>query len=301
MQRGNKDGQGDAGGEGGEVWRPPKTIEELYGETFSFGGMNSPEAGSRSSGDLAVGDKDIQLYSLATPNGQKVAILLEELGVEYDAHVIRIGQLEHFSKGFVNVNPNSKIPAISDTKPTDGLGPLHLFESGSIMIYLADKFRRFIPQNERKRAECLSWVMWQMANQGPATGNFGHFFAYAPPSAVSARDYGVARYGMEVQRVCSVINNHLAERKYICGDEYTIADMICFPWFQLIRKRGYAYDRKFARDFLRVDRYTSACAWADRLAQRAGVQRGMVVCRGVPKPWLSDDPRFERFRHLAKL
>ena len=261
-----------------------------------MGGMNRPTTGARSESPLLVGSSPFQLYSLATPNGQKVGILLEELGVPYDAHVVSIGRLEQFTQGFVQANPNSKIPAAMDHAPVDGGPPLRLFESGAIMLYLANKHGRFIPQDPRKRAECMNWVMWQMAGQGPMTGNFGHFMVYAPGDKGAAREYGVARYGMEVQRLCDTLDKHLEGRQYICDDEYTIADMICFPWFDIVRGKGYTHTNGVAaRNFLNMKQYTHANRWADRMAARPEVQRGMLVCRGKPKPWLSDD----RFKHLA--
>ena len=161
-------------------WEPPATIESIYQRASSMWGMNRPTSGERSETELEVGIASFQLYSLATPNGQKVGILLEELKVPYDAHVVNIGRLEQFTKGFVSVNPNSKIPAAMDLAPLDGGPPLRLFESCSIMLYLAEKCGRYIPKDPRKRAECINWIMWQMAGQGPMTGNYGHFFVYAP-------------------------------------------------------------------------------------------------------------------------
>jgi GST-like protein len=286
------------------VWSPPDRVEELYESVLKgnkFASLNRPTAGERSGESLPEGNSDIQLYSLATPNGQKVGILLEELnkvlGVEYDAHTIRINGLQ-FSKGFVEVNPNSKIPCLVDKNPEDGCGNLRVFESGSIMIYLADKYKQFIPKGPRGRAECISWVMWQMGGQGPITGGcYGHFMVYAPPSL--NRDYGVARYGMEVQRLCSVLDNHFSDgRTYICGDEYTIADMICLPWFHIIRTVGYVHSSGVAtKDFLNIAQYKYANRWADMLCDRPTVMRGLLVCRGEGKPWLANG----RHKHLAKM
>ena len=295
-------------------WTPPPCIEDIYAKASTMGGMNRPTAGPRSQQPLMLkrGPTTFQLYSLATPNGQKVGILLEELGIAYDAHVIRIARMEQFSEGFVNINPNSKIPAAVDYEPggnnmvVDGNNnqPIRLFESASIMLYLAEKYGRFLPQCPRKRAECMNWVMWQTSGQGPMTGNFGHFFVYAPDDKGPAREYGVARYGMEVQRLCSTLDKHLSETDgdFICGHEYTIADMICFPWFDLIRKKGYVHNSGVAaRDFLKLSQYEHANAWADRMCKRAEVQRGMLVCRGVGKPWLSKVPKYKlRFGHLRK-
>jgi len=283
------------------AWKPPPKIETLYAATSGnvFAAINSPTAGSRRPQEAPEGKAPFQLYSLGTPNGQKIGIMLEELGLDYDAWTVNIVKGQQFESYFVNVNPNSKIPCGVDRQPSDGKGPINLFESGSMLLYLADKYRRFIPAEVRGRAECINWVMWQMAGQGPMTGNFGHFMVYAPPQEGAARNYGVARYGMEVQRLCSVLNQHLATRKYICGDEYTIADMAILPWFQQIRvPEGYRHSNGVgAKDFLSIMNYDHANRWADLIMQRPGVQRGMLVCRGAPKPWLTD----ERFKHLAKL
>lgn len=209
--------------------------------------------------------------------------MLEELGIEYDAFVIPLNGPQ-FSTGFVKANPNSKIPAAIDLDGPDGR-PISLFESASIVLYLAEKYGKFVPANVRGRTECMNWLFWQMAGQGPMTGNFGHFMVYAP--AELDRDYGVARYGMEVQRLCSVLDNHLQNHEYMAGGEYSIADMVCLPWFQAIRgPKTYLHPSGVgAQQFLSVDKYRYACAWADRLMQRPQVQRGMAVCRGLPKPW----------------
>eukprot|EP00949_MAST-11_sp_MAST-11-sp1_P004408 g4408.t1 len=285
-----------------EEWEPPASISVMYDRASSMGGMNSPTAGKRYDAELPRGKAPVQLYSLATPNGQKVSILLEELGIAYDAHVVRLAALEQFSSGFVEINPNSKIPAILDCSPAEGTSPIPVFESAACMLYLAEKYQRFIPVTPRARAECLSWICWQTSGQGPMSGNFGHFFVYAPAHAVDARDYGVARYGMEVQRLCSVLDHHLDGRRYICNDFYSIADMIILPWFEVLRKKGYTHHNGIgAATFLDMGQYTHINAWADRLLERPAVQRGLVVCRGAPKPWLSREKRFEKFRHLAKL
>eukprot|EP00041_Stephanoeca_diplocostata_P002319 m.25495 g.25495 ORF g.25495 m.25495 type:complete len:299 (+) comp13185_c1_seq1:141-1037(+) len=274
-------------------WQPPPTIESLFHATEGnkFAGFNRPISGALSEDPVEVGSAPIQLYSLATPNGQKVGILLEELGVEYDAHVIRL-QGDQFKKGFVEVNPNSKIPALLDRDPIsiDGTtGEIRLFESGSIMLYLAEKYQRFIPRSHAHRAQMLNWVFWQMAGQGPMTGNYGHFFVYAPSNQVETRDYGVARYGMEVQRLCSVLDQHLNGRDYLVGDgrgEYTIADMICLPWFHVLRY-GYNHESGVQTvDFLNPSQYKNLTRWADALLLRPQVQRGLRVCRKYGKPWL---------------
>lgn len=162
-----------------------------------------------------------------------------------------------------------------------------MFESGAIMMYLADKHRRFLPQAQHLRTECISWLFWQMAGQGPMTGNYGHFMVYAPADASDARDYGVARYGMEVQRLCSVLDGHLEGREYLVGDEYTIADMACFPWAQMLRGKGYNRSgQPDTFDFLSISKYSNVLRWCDTILARPAVYRGMRVCSGSPKPWL---------------
>jgi len=275
----------------GAAWRPPAKIEALYAsqQGNAFASVNAPTAGPRKQQPLPQGSAPLQLYSLATPNGQKISILLEELGVAYDAWPITIAAGEQFTSGFVELNPNSKIPALRDLEGPDNK-PLNLFESGAIMLYLAEKFGRFIPRDPRKRAECLCWVFWQVGGQGPMTGNFGHFMVYAPENKHEARDYGVARYGMEVQRLCSVLDRHLSDgRQFIVGEEYTIADMICVTWINTLR-RFYEHPSGIgAREFLSIDCYKYINAWADRLFERPAVRRGMRVCsNGVGKPWLTE-------------
>jgi len=273
-----------------EEWRPPQTVEELFKVTSgnNFASMNSPKAGARAERELPVGPAPFQLYSLATPNGQKIGILLEELGADYDAHVISITAGDQFNSGFVSVNPNSKIPSAVDKDGPDGK-PINLFESCSIMLYLADKYNRFIPTDKRLRTDVITWLFWQAAGQGPMTGNFGHFMVYAPPDKKEAREYGVARYGMEVQRLCSVLENHLATRKFMVGEEYTIADMAIFPWFNQL-KVGYKHKSGIgAYDFLSVNQYVNVNAWAERILERPGVKRGITVCSGGKgKPWLEE-------------
>jgi len=212
------------------LWTPPAKIEELYAATAGnqFASINRPTAGSRTEQALPDGGSPFQLYSLATPNGIKVGIILEELGIDYDAHFINIGKGEQFNSGFVAVNPNSKIPCALDKDGPDGQ-PIFLFESAAIVMYLAEKYNRFLPTNVRLRQEVMNWVFWQMAGQGPMTGNYGHFMVYAPADKVETRNYGVARYGMEVQRLCSVLENHLEGRTYIVGEEYSIADIVVCP------------------------------------------------------------------------
>jgi len=217
-----------------------------------------------------------------------VSILLEELGVEYDAHPISISKGDQFNSGFVQLNPNSKIPAIRDLDGPEGK-PIDVFESASIMIYLADKFKKFLPTDPRLRTEAMTWIFWQMSAQGPMTGQFGHFFVYAPDDQIDTRNYGVGRYGMEVQRLCSVLDTHLQGKKYVVGEEYTIADMILLPWYNILRT---GYQNKYGimpNEFLTISQYKNANAWADRLLERPGVQRGLQVLKGgIPKPWLQE-------------
>lgn len=296
-----------AGGEKKKNWVPPNKIEELYEATSGgpFFGMNRPTGGPQSEAALPRGEAAFQLYSLATPNGWKVGILLEELGTPYDAHIINIGKGEQFSTGFVGSCPNSKIPSAVDF---DGPGgkPLALMEGVAIMLYLCEKFpeKGFLPEDPRLRSECLQWLIWQVGGQGPMTGNFGHFMVYAPADKADARSYGVARYGMEVQRLLDVLELHLGghgnfmgdhgpraegPRSFLVGDRYTVADMACLPWVMVLRGKG--YDRPGqprAQDFLSLKRYPQLNAWADRLESRLEVQRGMRVCSSAGKPWLQE-------------
>ena len=183
------------------------------------------------------------------------------------------------------MNPNSKIPAVVDKEGINGKS-INLFESASIVIYFAEKYGKFIPSDPALRYEALNWVFWQMAGQGPMTGNFGHFMVYAPPDKIETRNYGVARYGMETQRLLSVLDNHLNGREFIVGDEYSIADIVIFPWFHHLRV-GYKHPSGIsAKDFLSIDLYSNANKWADRVLARPAVQRGITVCsQGVGKPW----------------
>lgn len=206
--------------------------------------------------------------------------------ISTSAHlVINIGVGDQFTSGFVAVNPNSKIPAAVDLNGPGGKA-VDLFESASIMLYFAEKTGRFIPSDPATRAECMNWLFWQMGGLGPMCGNFGHFMVYAPDDKVETRDYGVARYGMEVQRLCSVLDQHLSTRNYLVGEEYSIADMASFPWFNQLRI-GYKHSSGItAKDFLSIDQYKHANAWADRIAERPAVKRGLLVCSGgVGKPW----------------
>lgn len=216
----------------------------------------------------------LQLYSLATPNGVKVTVMLEELlalghaGAEYDAWLVRIHEGEQFGSGFVAVNPNSKIPALVDRS---GPEPIRIFESGAILMYLAEKFGAFLPTEPAERAACLSWLFWQMGSAPFLGGGFGHFYAYAPLKI----EYAIDRYAMEVKRQMDVLDRHLAEHRYMAGDSYTIADMAIWPWYGALSK-GQLYE---AGEFLQVHTYTHVVRWADEIAQRPAVQRGRKVNR----------------------
>ncbi len=200
--------------------------------------------------------------------------------------VINISKGEQFTSGFVSVNPNSKIPCAVDNDGPDGK-PICLFESASIVLYLAEKYNKFIPSDPRLKAEVMNWIFWQMGGLGPMTGNFGHFFVYAPADKVETRNYGVTRYGMEVQRLFSVLDQHLATRTYIVGEEYTVADIVIYPWVHQISNYAHSSGVK-AAEFLNLKSYTHVCAWDERISSRPPVQRGLTVCslKDGPKPWL---------------
>ena len=251
-----------------------------------FANINRPIAGSTHEKDLPVGKHPFQLYSLATPNGVKVTVMLEELlaaghaGAEYDAWLIRINEGDQFGSGFVAVNPNSKIPALMDRS---GPTPFRVFESGAILLHLADKFGAFIPknlpQNAAKRAECLSWLFWQMGSAPYLGGGFGHFYAYAP----TKMEYPINRFAMEVKRQLDVLDRRLADNRYLVGNEesdYTIADMAVWAWYGALAM-GLQYE---AGEFLQVQTYTHVQRWTKEIAQRPAVQRGRMVNRVVGKP-----------------
>lgn len=270
-------------------YTPPKVWQWQAGNGGKFANINRPESGATHDKALPQGKHPLQLYSLATPNGVKVTILLEELievgikDAEYDAYLIDIMEGEQFSSGFVEINPNSKIPALLDTS-TSPATPV--FESGAILLYLAEKFNCFIPQNANDRAKCLSWLFWQMGS-GPALGGgFGHFYAYAPEPL----EYPINRFTMEVKRQLDLLNKHLANNKYMCGDTYTIADMAIWPWYGVL-VRGDLYD---AAEFLAVDEYPHLKAWADRIFERPAVQRG----RRVNRSWGDESEQLHE-RHSA--
>ena len=239
-----------------------------------FANINRPVSGATHQKELPVGKHPLQLYSLATPNGVKVTVMLEELlalghaGAEYDAWLIPINEGAQFSSGFVAVNPNSKIPALMDRS---GATPIRVFESGAILLYLAEKFGAFLPTRGAERAECLSWLFWQMGSGPFLGGGFGHFYAYAPIKI----EYAIDRYAMEVKRQLDVLNQRLAEHEYLAGDAYTVADMAVWPWYGALIK-GQQYE---AGEFLQVQEYTHVLRWADQIAQRPAVQRGRKVNR----------------------
>lgn len=251
---------------------PPKVWTWNQANGGQFANINRPVSGATHEKALPIGKHPMQLYSLGTPNGVKVTIMLEELlalghsGAEYDAWLVRIRDGHQFGSGFVEVNPNSKIPALMDRS---GAQPVRVFESGAILMYLAEKFGAFLPTDLAQRAECLSWLFWQMGSAPYLGGGFGHFYAYAPFKI----EYAIDRYAMETKRQMDVLNRLLAERRYICGDEYTVADMAIWPWYGGMAK-GLLYN---AGEFLQVHDYTHVVRWADELAARPGVQRGRRV------------------------
>jgi GSH-dependent disulfide-bond oxidoreductase len=240
-----------------------------------FANINRPVAGPTHEKELPVGRHPLQLYSLATPNGVKVTVMLEELlalghaGAEYDAWLIRIGEGDQFGSGFVAVNPNSKIPALLDRS---GAKPIRVFESGAILVYLAEKFGAFLPTAVERRAECLSWLFWQMGSAPFLGGGFGHFYAYAPTKI----EYAIDRYAMEVKRQLDVLDRRLAESDYLAGDEYTIADMAVWPWYGALVK-GQLYGA--SGEFLQVQEYRHVLRWTDAIAQRPAARRGRMVNR----------------------
>ena len=262
---------------------PPKvwTLEASNGGEFA--GVNRPVAGATHEKELPVGRHPLQLYSQGTPNGVKVTIMLEELlaaghsDAEYDAWLIRIGDGNQFGSGFVEVNPNSKIPALMDHRPKDGGKPLRVFESGSILVYLAEKFGAFLPTETRTRTEALNWLFWQMGSAPFLGGGFGHFYAYAPMKI----EYAINRYAMEVKRQMDVLNRHLAENEYMAGSTYTIADMAIWPWYGRLALKD-AYDD--AGDFLSVDEYEHVQRWTKQVGERSGVKRGFMVNRTSGDP-----------------
>ncbi len=260
-------------------YTPPKIWSANKESGGRFANINRPTAGATHEKELPVGRHPLQLYSLGTPNGVKVTVMLEELlaaghqGAEYDAWLIRINEGDQFGSGFVAVNPNSKIPALLDRSPAT---PIRVFESGAILIYLAEKFGAFLPVDGARRAECLSWLFWQMGSAPFLGGGFGHFYAYAP----SKIEYAIDRYAMEVKRQLDVLDRHLAESPYLAGDEFTIADMAVWPWYGTLVK-GQLYE---AGEFLQVQAYSHVLRWTNQIAQRPAVQRGRMVNRAWGEP-----------------
>ena len=266
-------------------YAPPKvwTYNPEFGGRFAA--MNRPTAGARHDAELPVGKHPLQLYSLGTPNGVKVTVMLEELlaaghgGAEYDAWLINIGDLAQFGSGFVAANPNSKIPALVDRS---GPAPQRVFESGAILLYLAEKFGAFLPKDHASRTEALSWLFWSMGAVPFLGGGFGHFYAYAPVKL----EYPIERYAMEVKRQLSVLDQHLAEHEFMAGSEYSIADMGAWPWYGALVK-GLVYD---AGEFLSVHEYSNVIRWTDTIAERPAVKRGRIVNRtfGAPESQLHE-------------
>ena len=255
-------------------YTPPKVWTWNKPSGGNFANINRPIAGPTHDKELPVGRHPLQLYSLATPNGQKVTIMLEELlalghkGAEYDAWLIRIADGDQFGSGFVAVNPNSKIPALMDRS---GPKPIRVFESGAILTYLAEKFGALLPTEPAARAECFSWLFWQMGSAPYLGGGFGHFYHYAPTKI----EYAIDRFAMEVKRQMDVLDRQLAENEFVAGDKYTIADIAIFPWYGGLAK-GLRYE---AGEFLSVHEYKNVVRWADMLAARPAVKRGNMVNR----------------------
>jgi GST-like protein len=258
---------------------PPKVWTWIKPSGGTFANINRPIAGPTHEKELPVGRHPLQLYSMGTPNGVKVTVMLEELlalgfkGAEYDAWLIRIGLGDQFSSGFVAVNPNSKIPALLDRS---GAEPIRVFESGSILVYLAEKFGALLPTAGAARAECLSWLFWQMGSAPYLGGGFGHFYTYAPIKI----EYAIDRFAMEVKRQLDVLDRRLGDHEYLAGDTYTIADIAVFPWYGGLVK-GWAYG---AAEFLSVQDYKNVQRWADALLERPAVRRGRMVNRTSGEP-----------------
>ncbi|WP_421592678.1 glutathione-dependent disulfide-bond oxidoreductase [Shinella sp. M27] len=257
-------------------YQPPKVWEWEQGNGGAFANINRPTAGPTQDKDLPVGKHPLQLYSLATPNGVKVGIMLEELlaaghtDAEYDAWPIRIGNGDQFGSGFVDVNPNSKIPALMDHAPKGGGAPVRVFESASILLYLAEKYGAFLPSELRARTETFNWLFWQMGSAPFLGGGFGHFYAYAPIHI----KYAIDRYAMEVKRQLDVLDRHLADNQYVAGTDYTIADMAIWPWYGALAL-GQAYGD--AGTFLDVQSYKNVQRWTAEIAARPAVKRGRMV------------------------
>lgn len=273
-----------------DKYNPPKVWEYKEGNGGKFAGINRPTAGARTERKLPVGDNPFQLYSLATPNGVKVTIMFEELielGIkeaEYDAYLINIGEGDQFTSGFVEINPNSKIPAMVDKNNGH---PINVFESGSILVYLAEKFGKFLPKDPAARTRVMNWLFWQVGSGPFVGGGFGHFFAYAPEKF----EYPINRFAMETKRQLDVLDKELAKNKFVAGEEYSIADMAIFPWYGMLAK-GELYD---AGEFLSVHEYKNIIRWADEILKRPAVQRG----RRVNRSWGEESEQL-RERHSSK-
>ena len=267
------------------AYTPPKVWTWNQTNGGRFANINRPVSGATQEKPLPMGRHPMQLYSLATPNGVKVTVMLEELlalghsGAEYDAWLIRINEGDQFGSGFVGVNPNSKIPALLDRS---GVTPIRVFESGAILMHLAEKFGALLPTEAAARAECLSWLFWQMGSAPYLGGGFGHFFAYAPTKI----EYAIDRFAMETKRQLDVLDKRLAESPYLGGNEYTIADIAVWPWYGALAK-GLLYE---AGEFLQVQDYKHVQRWTDEIARRPAVQRGRMVNRtwGDPASQLAE-------------
>ncbi|MFA0081759.1 glutathione-dependent disulfide-bond oxidoreductase [Vibrio breoganii] len=263
-----------------EQYVPPKIwVNDAEGGN-KWANINSPESGARFERELSVGEHAFQLYSLGTPNGQKVTILFEELlaagikDAEYDAYLIKIGELDQFSSGFVGVNPNSKIPALVDKTGSESV---NVFESASILVHLAEKFDRFLPKSGPERTQTFNWLFWAQGSAPFLGGGFGHFYAYADEK----QEYPINRFAMEAKRQLDVLDKQLADNPFVAGEEITIADMAIWPWYGNL-VLGNLYD---AAEFLQVETYTNVVRWAKQLEQREGFQRGRVVNRSFGEEW----------------
>lgn len=274
-------------------YTPPKVWKWEQENGGEWASINRPDSGARFERELPTGEHPFQLYSMATPNGVKATIMFEELlakghvGAEYDAFLIKIGDADQFGSGFVDINPNSKIPALVDKSGSEqGISPINIFESGAILLHLAEKFGEFIPTDAAGRAKCLSWLFWQVGSGPYLGGGFGHFYAYAPEKY----EYPIDRFTMETKRQLDVLDKHLANNKYMCGDEYTIADMAIWPWYGALAL-GRLYD---AAEFLEVSSYKNLIRWAEKINERPAVQRG----RKVNRTWGEDHEQLPE-RHSA--
>jgi GST-like protein len=277
------------------TYTPPKIWRWEQKSGGRFANINRPISGATHDKELPVGRHPLQLYSLATPNGVKVTVMLEELleaghtGAEYDAWLIRIGDGDQFGSGFVSVNPNSKIPALMDRS---GAAPIRVFESGAILLHLAEKFDAFLPHDAARRAECFSWLFWQVGSAPYVGGGFGHFYAYAPEKI----EYAIDRFAMETKRQLDVLDKHLADHEYLAGDDYTIADMAVWPWYGGMAK-GLMYE---GGEFLQVHEYKNLLRWTDMIAARPAVKRGRIVNRVMGDPASQLHERHEAEDFLTK-